>query len=128
MKILIVDGYNVINKVKYLSDIADRSLKDAREAVTKLANEYKRRDGGISEVYVIFDGKDQYRELDIPRPKEHIFSKTGEGDRKVIEMIGKFQDKATVVVVSDDNYVRNNARAYNASLLRPIELINLKYK
>ena len=73
MKILIVDGYNVINKVKYLSDIADRSLKDAREAVTKLANEYKRRDGGISEVYVIFDGKNQYRELDIPRPKEHIF-------------------------------------------------------
>ena len=43
MKILVVDGYNVINKIEYLSEIADGNLKDARDAVTKLANEYKNR-------------------------------------------------------------------------------------
>jgi predicted RNA-binding protein with PIN domain len=123
MKILVIDGYNAINKIRYLSDIADRSLRDARDAVTELANEYKKRDGGISEVYVVFDGKTQYRDADIPRPRQHIFSRTGQGDRKVIEMIKKFAGKATVIAVSDDNYVRNNARAYNASLLRPEELI-----
>ena len=123
MKILVVDGYNVINKIRDLLEIADRSLKDARNAVTKLSNEYKKRDGGISEVYVVFDGQNQYRNLDIPHPKEHIFSNTGEGDRKIIETIRIASDKGTVVVVSDDNYVRNNARAYSASLMRPIELI-----
>ena len=123
MKILVVDGYNVINKIGDLLEIADRNLKDARDAVTKLANEYKKRDGGISEVYVVFDGQNQYRDLDIPHPKEHIFSDTGEGDRKIIETIKNMSDKGTVVVVSDDNYVRNNARVYSASLMRPIELI-----
>lgn len=123
MKILVVDGYNVINRIRDLSEIADRSLKDAREAVTELSNEYKKRDGGISEVYVVFDGQNQYRDLDIPHPKEHIFSDTGEGDRKIIETIRRASDKGAVIVVSDDNYVRNNARAYSASLMRPVELI-----
>ena len=123
MKILIVDGYNAINKIRYLSDIAEESLRSARDALTELADDYKRRDGGISRVCIVFDGKDQYRGLDIPRPKEHIFSKTGDGDRKIIEMIREFSDEATVVVASDDNYVRNNARAHKASLLRVKALI-----
>jgi len=122
MKILIVDGYNVINKLESLSDISDVSLKDARDTVTDLANEYKRKDGGIKEVYVVFDGKTQYRDLNMSRPKEHIFSDTGGGDKKIIETIRKYSDKGRVLVVSDDNYVRNNARAYSAGLLRPTDL------
>jgi len=35
MKILVIDGYNVINKLSDLSEIADGNLKDARDAVTK---------------------------------------------------------------------------------------------
>ncbi|MDD5686733.1 MAG: NYN domain-containing protein [Elusimicrobia bacterium] len=123
MKILVVDGYNVINRIEYLAEIADRDLKDARDAVTELANEYKKRDGGISEVYVVFDGQNQYKDLDIPRRKEHIFSDSGEGDRKIIETIRRVSNKGTVVVVSDDNYVRNNARAYSSNLMRPVDLL-----
>ena len=123
MKILVVDGYNVINRIGDLSEIADGNLKNARDAVTKLANEYKKRVGDISEVYVVFDGQNQYRDLDIPIQKEHIFSDTDEGDRKIIETIRRASDKGAVVVVSDDNQVRNNARAYSAGLMRPIELI-----
>ena len=123
MKILVIDGYNVINKISYLSKIADRNLQEARQAVTELADKYKRKDGGISEVYVVFDGKDQYRNLDILTPKEHIFSTTGQGDRKIIETVKRASDKGIVTVVSDDNYVRNNARAYSASLLHCNQLI-----
>ena len=123
MKILVIDGYNVINKISYLSEIADRNLQEARQAVTELANKYKRKDGGISEVYVVFDGKDQYRNLDIPAPKEHIFSTTGQGDRKIIETVKRASDKGVAIVVSDDNYVRNNARAYSAGLLHCNQLI-----
>lgn len=123
MKILIVDGYNVIHKIEYLSDIADGNLKEARNEVTKLANEYRRKVGGISEVYVVFDGQSRFQDLDIPRPKEQIFSETGMGDKKIIETIRKYLHKGSLIVVSDDNYVRNNARAYKASLLQPIDLI-----
>ncbi|MFH0947780.1 MAG: NYN domain-containing protein [Elusimicrobiota bacterium] len=125
MKILVVDGYNVINRIGDLSEIANGNLKDARDAVTKLANEYKNRDGGISEVYVVFDGQNQYKNLNIPHQKEHIFSDTGAGDRKIIETIKRVSSKGTVIVVSDDNYVRNNARAYSAGLMRPMELIEM---
>ncbi len=124
MKILVIDGYNVINKIPYLSKIADRNLQEARQAVTELANKYKKKDGGISEVYVVFDGKDQYRNLDISTPKEHIFSTTGEGDRKIIDTVKRVSDKGIAIVVSDDNYVRNNARAYSASLLHCEQLTN----
>ncbi|MEA3328479.1 MAG: NYN domain-containing protein [Candidatus Omnitrophota bacterium] len=123
MKVLIVDGYNVMNRIRYLLDISDESLKDARVAVSDLVKEYKRRDGGISEVYVVFDGKSQYRGAAIPRPREHIFSDTGKGDQKIVELIRKFSGKHTVTVVSDDNYVRNSARAHRASLLRPSQLL-----
>lgn len=123
MKILILDGYNVIGKIRYLSGIADKSLKEARSEVTRLANDYKRKIGGISEVYVVFDGQSRFRDVDIPRPKEHIFSTTGMGDRKIVDTIRKFSSRGKLVVVSDDNYVRNSARAYKASLLRPTDLV-----
>ena len=123
MKILVVDGYNVMHKIPELLEIADVSLKDARDAVTNLANEYKMRDGGISEVYVVFDGQDKFRDLDIPHGKEQIFSDTGAGDRKIIDTIRTASERGSVIVVSDDNYVRNNARAYSASLIRPVDLI-----
>ncbi len=126
MKILIVDGYNAINRIDYLSDISDSSLQEARDAVTDLANEYKRKKGGVGEVYVVFDGQNQYRGLGIPKPKEHVFSDTGKGDKKIVELMRRFSDKGNLVVVSDDNYVRNSARAYSASLLRPQDLVKTR--
>ena len=128
MKILILDGYNTIHKIGYLSAIADRSLKEARSEVTRLANDYKRRIGGISEVYVIFDGQSRFQDTDIPKPKEHIFSATGMGDRKIVDTIRKFSSRGKLMVVSDDNYVRNSARAYKAGLLRPTDLVRRKRK
>ncbi|OIO39247.1 MAG: hypothetical protein AUJ75_01570 [Candidatus Omnitrophica bacterium CG1_02_49_10] len=122
MKILIVDGYNAINRIPYLADIADNSLEDARRAVFELANEYKRKDGGISEVYVVFDGKNEYRDMYFARPKGHVFSKSGQGDQKIVDMVRKFSEGNVVIVASDDNFVRNNSRAHYASLISVSEL------
>lgn len=116
MNILIVDGYNAINKIPEIEDLLDESLEQARDAVTKLAKEYQRRTGGIAEVLVVFDGRDEYRGLSFNK-KDQVFSKTGEGDRKIIRMA---QDKASqyhVIVVSDDNYVGNSCRAAGATVI-----------
>ena len=80
---MLVDGYNAIHKIPEVDDLLDESLEDARNAITDLAKEYQRRYGGIAEVHVVFDGRDEYRGLSFNKPNQ-VFSKTGEGDRKVI--------------------------------------------
>lgn len=116
MKVLIVDGYNAIHKIPELDDLLESSLEEARRAVTELAKEYQRRTGGVSEVFVVFDGRDEYSGQSFGRPGQ-VFSKTGEGDRKIIRLA---QDKSTsfhVIVASDDNYVGNSSRAAGATVI-----------
>ncbi len=117
MKALVVDGYNVIHKIRHLEAALDRSLYEAREAVTKLAVEYQRKIGGIKEVHVVFDGKNDYRDLNLNIPPNQVFSKSGDGDRAIIRMVQRLSGRYHVMVVSDDNFVKNNSRAYNASTI-----------
>lgn len=115
MKAIVIDGYNAIHNIGYLEALLDESLAEARDAITELALEYKRKVGGIAEVCVVFDGRDEYRGISSPR--HQIFSDTGQGDRKIIRMVEKLSDKYDVIVASNDNFVRNNARAYKASTI-----------
>ena len=87
MKALVVDGYNAIYKIKSLKPLLDESLYEARKELTRLAMDYKRKTGGIAEVCVVFDGKDDYRDLSVSAPAHQVFSKSGEGDKKIIQMV-----------------------------------------
>lgn len=116
MKVLIVDGYNAIHKIPEVDDLLDESLEDARNAITDLAREYKRRHGGIAEVHVVFDGRDEYRGLSFSKPNQ-IFSGTGEGDRSIIRLAQDKAKKFHVIVVSDDNRVGNSSRAAGATVI-----------
>jgi len=116
VKVLIVDGYNAIHKIPEIDDLLDESLEDARNAITDLAREYQRRCGGISEVYVVFDGRDEYRGLSLNKPNQ-VFSKTGEGDRSIIRLAQNKSGKFHVIVVSDDNRVGNSSRAAGATVI-----------
>lgn len=116
MKVLIVDGYNAIHKIPEIDYLMDESLEEARKAITDLAKEYQRKTGGVAEIHVVFDGKDEYRGLSFNKPNQ-IFSKTGEGDRKVIRLAQEKTDKFHVIVVSDDNRVGNSCRAAGATVI-----------
>ncbi|MDP3730035.1 MAG: NYN domain-containing protein [Candidatus Omnitrophota bacterium] len=132
MKVLIVDGYNAIHKIPDLDDLLDESLEDARNAVTDMAREYQRRQGGIAEVHVVFDGRDEYSGLSfnpstslgidpersrrVNKPGQ-VFSKTGEGDRSIIRLAQEKSGKFHVIVVSDDNRVGNSCRAAGATVI-----------
>ena len=116
MKVLIVDGYNAIHKIPEMDDLLDESLEDARNAITDLAREYQRRVGGIAEVHVVFDGRDEYRGLSFNKP-DQVFSGTGEGDRKIIRLAQDKSEKFHVIVVSDDNRVGNSSRAAGATVI-----------
>lgn len=117
MKALVVDGYNAIYKIPHLRKLLDESLQAARGAVTKLAKEYQRKRGGIDKVCVVFDGKDAYRDEMFGIQPNHVFSKTGQGDLELIKVVRRLSKKYHVEVVSDDNFVRNNSRSYNATIV-----------
>lgn len=116
MKVLIVDGYNAIHKIPQIDAIMDYSLEEARKAITELAREYQRKDGGIKEVHVVFDGKDEYRGLSFNKPGQ-VFSGTGEGDSKIIKLAQNKSALFHVIVVSDDNRVGNSCRAAGATVI-----------
>jgi predicted RNA-binding protein with PIN domain len=122
MKVLIVDGYNAIHKIPEVDILIDNSLEEARNAITDLAKEYQRKVGGIAEIFVVFDGKDELRGIDpsaslrANKPNQ-VFSGTGEGDKKVIRLAQDKSSQFHVIVVSEDNYVKNSSRAAGATVI-----------
>jgi predicted RNA-binding protein with PIN domain len=124
MKALIVDGYNAIHKIPRLRGIMDKNLLKARQEITRLALEYKRKRGGVDKVYVVFDGRDIYETMSFNRGNQ-VFSKTGKGDETIVRLINRLSGDYRVEVVSDDNYVRNNARAHKARVMGVSEFASL---
>ncbi|MDD4013693.1 MAG: NYN domain-containing protein [Candidatus Omnitrophica bacterium] len=122
---LVVDGYNAANAIPKIRKELSKSLEAARKAVLAAAKEFARSSGFITDVRVVFDGDDRYREFDrlnIPGVSLQVFSRTGKGDDKVIETVKKCAREGRVVIASNDNYVRNNSRAYGAAVINVKEL------
>ncbi len=130
MTTLIVDGYNAINAIARTKELLSKSLRSARSEIIAISREYA-RGGNIHDVIVVFDGNDKYADLNnnhiSPRVYQ-VFSGTGKGDDKIIETIRKASGKGPVVLASNDNYVRNNARAYGASVIDSRDLVRKKKK
>lgn len=121
--VLIVDGYNAINAVPETKKLLKENLLSARSRIIMLTSEYARSSGYITDFCVVFDGQDRYRHLEkiyLSSSSKQTFSRTGQGDEKIIETVRQYSlmSGVRVVVASNDNYVRNNARGYGASLLR----------
>jgi predicted RNA-binding protein with PIN domain len=122
MRALVIDGYNVIFRTSYLCAIADKDLMQARNDVTKIARQYQKKIGGIDKLKVVFDGQDKYRDRNTcPYQK---YSGTGQGDTEIIRTIEQFAIKYNVSVVSNDNFVKNNARAHSASVIKVEQFLN----
>lgn len=117
MKALVVDGYNVIYKIPALEARMDISLQEARAGITDLARAYQRRCGGIDKVLVVFDGRTMYRRMGHRNEPHSAYSNTGEGDLEVIRAVRCFSKNYHAMVVTDDNFVRNNARAHGATII-----------
>lgn len=114
----ILDGYNVIHKSAALRRALDRSLRDARAALVQVCKTILQSRGDIAKITVVFDGKS---ENDFPFESagkvEVLFTSTGEdADDGIIDYLRRVS-APQVAVVSDDNYVRNNVRAFAAHVV-----------
>jgi predicted RNA-binding protein with PIN domain len=113
---LLIDGYNVINRIPELRSYLNISLETARNALVNLAVNIRRKNPK-THLIIVFDGKlvvgqnarQRNQGIDI------IFSTKIEGDDELIRLVKAIRSRSEeACVISDDNYVHNNCRAHGA--------------
>ena len=117
---LILDGYNVIHGVPALARQLDRSLQTAREGLVGLCQAYKAKRGDVGRIYVVFDGDETV--WDGPQVERGgvtvLFTpKREEADDRILGLIRSDAGKSRFVIVSNDTYIFNNARAQGARVM-----------
>ena len=120
----ILDAYNVIHKSPRFTAALDRELREARESLTEACAFLKQTRGGISGFILVFDGRSEFRDLRYAAPLgvQLVFSETGESaDERITELLETLPPKPDKCVVSDDNFVRNHARAFCAKSMSVAE-------
>lgn len=115
--ILILDAYNVIHKIKKLDAALDRDLRAGRNALIQYCSELVSRRGDISKIILVFDGKTEFHDYQdrLPPKIKTVYSDTDEdADERIILILEEMANVSGKCVVSDDNFVRNTARAHKA--------------
>ena len=126
--IYILDAYNIIHKMRRLETALDTDLRTAREALTNLCADLAQARGDITSMIIVFDGRSEWR--DLPKKSTEkirlVFSETNEdADDRIAALLKKSPEKPERCVVSDDNSVRNHARAYRARVMSVAEFEKL---
>jgi predicted RNA-binding protein with PIN domain len=117
-KILLVDGYNVLNRLPDLRPSLEVGLENAQNRLVLQISNWRRSHPEF-ECVIVFDGNP----LPGGGPQRTagircLFSRTPHGgDAAMISFVRDHQGKKSdITIVSDDNYVRNNSRAHGASV------------
>lgn len=110
----------MIHAVPELSRHLDRGLQSAREALVRLCEAYRARRGDIGQIYVVFDGRDDEYSGSSEQPRGRVtlcFTRAPEeADQRILRLI-EAKQPGRCIVVSNDNEVFNNARAYGARVI-----------
>lgn len=118
--IYILDAYNVIHKIRSLERALEKDLRASRDLLVSLCARFAASRGDIAKIILVFDGKSEF--WDLPHahtPKiQLVFSDTGEdADERIILVLENLSKNTAKCVVSDDNFVRNQARAHQTRVM-----------
>ncbi|MFC1624431.1 NYN domain-containing protein [Candidatus Omnitrophota bacterium] len=122
---LIIDGYNAIKKIEEFEDKMDSSLEAARMHFIEKLKDFMARKGMFDKTLVVFDSKE--RELGIRRYSygnvEALFTQEDkDADSVIVDLLKAASRKDKISVSSDDNFVRNHARAFGSDVISISEL------
>lgn len=124
-RILLVDGYNVINRVPELKAALDGGLQNARNQLALRISRWGHEHPGF-ECIIVFDGDIERAGAREERPAgiRCLFSLTPHGgDDELIRFVRERKARTSeIIVVSDDNKVANNCRAHGA-VIRPSDFL-----
>lgn len=119
MLTLILDGYNVIHAVPELAKRLDQSLEAGRQGLIEFCVAYKARRGDVAQLYIVFDGDEAYAGAGQGGAGISVlFSRRGEeADERILSLIRTDGGRSRFVIVSNDTYIFNNARAHGARVI-----------
>ncbi len=109
----LIDGNNLIGKVKKLSELQSKNKQGAREQVVFLLQDYF--SGKKIKVSLHFDGYENGR-LNLSNGKI-IYSESKTADEKIKDQIASSKNRRNIIVVSSDNGIRDYAKVCGCSLL-----------
>lgn len=106
----ILDGYNITNKL-----FNSNSLEKSRDKLIHHIRN-KRPQGSLrNEVIVVFDGNPEVIGYSMNvRPVEVIFAHKLSADDYIIRLIQKSSNPKNIIVVTDDNGIKERAKLLNA--------------
>ncbi|MCK4463409.1 MAG: NYN domain-containing protein [Candidatus Omnitrophica bacterium] len=122
MKTIILDGYNVIHKIPELSRKLDESLAAARTALAIHMSSWRRK-YLYQRIHIVFDGQDRatwsYSQTALHGIGCSFTQTKDEADDYIIRIIRKSKNPHDITVISDDNKIRNNCKAYGVKVESP---------
>lgn len=125
---LLVDAYNVMRRLEIAN--TGQSLKEQREQLALYIAQWKTKTAFKGTIMLVFDGRDEYSHYTDERLQgiRCCYSNTREeADGRIIRMVREADSPERIIVVSDDNYVVNNARALGATI-RPVRFLAIEKK
>ncbi len=106
MKKYIIDGNNLIGKIKPLSDVQKKDKQASREKLAHLVDRYFANKK--VEVILNFDGFANQK-INVSKVKL-VYSDNISADQKIKKQVEEEQSKRNIVVISSDNNVREFAK------------------
>lgn len=116
----IIDGYNVIKQVSFLTG---KKLRSGREGLVRFIERYSPHGSKRNDVTIVFDGK---ADVCSPRFESHvnmIFSRGESADDKIKKMVERAKNPKRIVVVSDDKAIMFYCRSIGAKVSSVKEFI-----
>jgi predicted RNA-binding protein with PIN domain len=118
-QILLVDGYNVINRIPELQSSLDLGLENARSRLAIQISTWSKTHPGC-ECVIVFDGDKKFaggRDQRLAGIRCLFSLASHGGDDEIIRFVRDYKGRTSdITVVSDDNNVLNNCRAHGASV------------
>ncbi|MBI4846299.1 MAG: NYN domain-containing protein [Candidatus Omnitrophica bacterium] len=104
----IIDGYNVIKQVDFLTG---QKLRAGRDSLMHFIEKHQLHGSKKNEVTVVFDGKAEVESPQVRSAIKVIFSKNESADDKIKRIVEQSRNPKRIVVVSDDKAIKFYCRA-----------------
>lgn len=118
---IIIDGYNLIRQVPYLSHAELCSLENGRQKLIHILAQYRQHKS--HKITVVFDGSGTFSEFASPYREAGVsvcFSPSGQSADEVIQNMC-LNKQGSVIVVSSDRGVTDFAKAHGAAIINAPE-------
>ncbi|MFH1460330.1 MAG: NYN domain-containing protein [Candidatus Omnitrophota bacterium] len=121
----IIDGYNVIKQVGFLTD---QKLRGGRQGLVRFIEQYQPQGSRRNQVSIVFDGQPEICSPAMDTYVRVLFSKNENADEKIKHMVEQARNPKCIVIISDDKQIKFYCRALGAQVKSVKEFLSASRK